>query len=357
MSGRSRRAFRFIAALLDISGGMCHLGCMLTYRNSLLLLVLSVSTSLLSAGVPRDLLGYWTLDLSTGEPAWLQVEEKDGEPVVFMRMHVGGAGPHKGAVMQDGQLEFPLKIKRQLGEQPVTSDSIVTAGVKKGRLTGTIVSESVPAPFDKVNFTGRKIPPVGKAPDLSKVRFGQPVRLFNGSDLNGWRLSDPAKTNGWSVRDGLLVNDTPKTDFSNTGTYGNLVTEAEFEDFWLHIEFKPEAGQNSGVYLRGMYEAQVVDRDSRMQGLAGIGSIFSLIAPSHQAAGEPGTWQTYDLTLVDRHVTVVLNGETVIDNQPVHIPTGGAIRTDPTAPGPIFLQGDHTSITYRDIYLAPVMRD
>ena len=162
---------------------------------------------------------------------------------------------------------------------------------------------------------------------------------------------------GWSVKDGWLVNTTPKTDFSATGAYANLRTDAEFEDFWLHIEFNIGEARNSGVYLRGMYEAQVVDRDSRMQGKQGVGAIFGQIEPSKNAGREGGQWQTYDLTLVDRHVTVVLNGEKVIDNQPVLGPTGGAVFTDPTLPGPIHLQGDHTSVAYRNIYLAPVMKD
>ena len=82
---------------------------------------------------------------------------------------------------------------------------------------------------------------------------------------------------GWSVKDGMLVNTTPKTDFSATGAYANLRTDAVFEDFWLHIEFLIEKDRNSGVYLRGMYEAQVVDRDSRMQGIQGVGAIFGSI--------------------------------------------------------------------------------
>ena len=130
-----------------------------------------------------------------------------------------------------------------------------------------------------------------------------------------------------------------------------------FEDFWLHIEFLIESNRNSGVYLRGMYEAQVVDRDSRMQGLQGVGAIFGAIAPTRNVGKPGGQWQTYDLTLVDRHVTVVLNGETVINNQPVQGPTGGAVFTDPTKPGPIHLQGDHTAVAYRDIYLAPVVNE
>ena len=105
-----------------------------------------------------------------------------------------------------------------------------------------------------------------------------------------------------------------------------------------------------------MYEAQVVDRDSPMQGIQGVGAIFGHIEPSTNAGKPGGEWQTYDLTLVDRHVTVVLNGVKVIDNQPVWGPTGGAVNTDPSAPGPIHLQGDHTAVKYRNIYLAPVVK-
>jgi len=154
----------------------------------------------------------------------------------------------------------------------------------------------------------------------------------------------------------VLDNKTPKTDFSATGDYANLRTESEFEDFRLHIEFLVQEQRNSGIYLRGMYEAQVVDRDSRMQGINGPGAIFGRIKPSKNAGLQGGQWQTYDLTLVNRHITVVLNGETVIDNQPIIGPTAGAIYTDPAAPGPIYLQGDHTNVQYRNIYLEPVIK-
>ena len=90
-----------------------------------------------------------------------------------------------------------------------------------------------------------------------------------------------------------------------------------------------------------------------MQGISGPGAIFGRVAPAENAGLEGGNWQTYDLTLVDRHITVVLNGVKVIDNQPVPGPTGGAMHTDPMAPGPIYLQGDHTSVQYRNIVLTP----
>lgn len=316
-------------------------------------LVLATPSALHSEPVPEPLVGDWTLSMDSGEPAWLSI----GREEVRMRVHVGPEGPYTIDEVADGRIKFTMKPKRKAKGSQIYIEQVVDVGLVDGQLDGLLtLTPRDDSPGSKVRFTGKRIPPMPTSPpDLSKVRFGQPISLFNGRDLEGWRPHESDKINGWSVQGGLLTNSTPKTDFSATGDHANLRTVDEFEDFWLHIEFLIEADRNSGVYLRGMYEAQVVDRDSRMQGLQGVGSIFGRIEPSENAGRPPSEWQTYDLTLVDRHVTVVLNGVKVIDNQPVIGPTGGAIRTDPMAPGPIYLQGDHTAVKYRDIYLAPVI--
>lgn len=327
----------------------------LSIKNAALSPVLSallVSMFLSEVGA-EEIDGDWSLQLASGTPAWLSIQRVDGKPVVKMRLHVGTDGPHKDLKESDGRLTFTLRQNKK-----AKNTKTVQLEVKGGKLSGAIVSKSNDGTVSRDELAGKKIPPVSSTPpDLSQVRFGQPISLFNGKDMTGWRPHESDKINGWSVKDGMLVNTTPKTDFTATGAYANLRTEAVFEDFWLHIEFLIEKDRNSGVYLRGMYEAQVVDRDSRMQGLQGVGAVFGRIAPSKNVGKPGGQWQTYDLTLVDRHITVVLNGEKVIDNQPVHGPTGGAVFTDPTQPGPIHLQGDHTNVAYRDIYLAPVIKD
>ncbi len=106
-----------------------------------------------------------------------------------------------------------------------------------------------------------------------------------------------------------------------------------------------------------MYEAQVVDRDSRMQGIQGVGAIFGRVAPKEKAGKPGGQWQAYDITLVDRHVTVILNGKKVIDNEPIPGCTNGALHADETMPGPLYLQGDHTAVRYRNIILRPAVND
>lgn len=326
-------------------------------RSVTLACLVIVAVPVNADSIPQELLGDWSLALDSGEPAWMSVLEKEGRPVVHMRIYVGSDGPYDVKEIANGRIQFSLKPQRKVKGSKVYIESAVDVGMKGGRLDGVLVrAPSDGSEGETVRFTGKRVPSMpASAPDLSTVRFGDPISLFNGKDLAGWRTHETDKINGWSVQDGMLVNTTPKTDFSSTGAHANLRTEAEFDDFRLHIEFLVEEQRNSGIYLRGMYEAQVVDRDSRMQGIQGVGAIFGRIAPSTNAGNPGGQWQTYDLTLVDRHITVVLNGVKVIDNQPVIGPTAGAIYTDPASPGPIYLQGDHTNVKYRNIYLEPVV--
>ena len=308
--------------------------------------------------VPQDLRGDWTLDLESGDPAWMSIVEEQGRPIAYMRIYIGSAGPFEITDVGDGRIKFALKPLRNAKKSKLHTTRAVEVGLTNEKLDGVIVhTPSDGSLGERIRFSGKRIPPMpSSAPDLSKVRFGHPISLFNGKDLTGWRPHESDKINGWAAEDGMLVNKTTKTDFSPTGDHANLRTTAEYEDFWLHVEFLVEEKRNSGIYLRGMYEAQVVDRDSKMQGRQGVGAIFGRIAPSTNAGNPGGQWQTYDITLVDRHITVVLNGVKVIDNQPIIGPTAGAIYTDPSAPGPIYLQGDHTAVKYKNIYLAPVQK-
>lgn len=301
---------------------------------------------------PADLFtGQWSLDLPDDEKGWLSVDAGKVE----LLWAVGSARPLEAFELRENVLSFEKAIRRPLApkEEPPVRYRI-TLQAEDGRLHATMKSTE----GAEKTFSGKKQPPMPARPDLSKVVFGEPQHLLNGRDLDGWQVSAPAKKNGWSVRDGLLCNDTPKTDFSAYGEFTNLRTEAEFEDFQLHIEYRlpAETGGNSGIYLRGLYEVQVTHRDSKMQGINGPGAVFGRVTPTHNAGHPAGEWDVLDLTLVDRHITVVLNGEKVIDNQPVPGCTGGALRSDVTAPGPIYLQGDHTSVQYRNIILRPVMK-
>jgi hypothetical protein len=213
------------------------------------------------------------------------------------------------------------------------------------------------AGYDKEEFTGKRIPPIPPRPDLSKVKFGEPIQLFNGQNLTGWRMVESGAVNGWSVENGYLVNRPAQEEGKPRKHYGNLRTDREFEDFNLTLELKlPKKGGNSGIYLRGIYEIQVADSVGRPATSGGMGGIYSRITPTSNAAKPIGEWQTFDITLVDRHATVILNGTKIIDNQPLMGCTGGALWSDELRPGPIYLQGDHEAVDYRNIVLRPVVR-
>ena len=152
-----------------------------------------------------------------------------------------------------------------------------------------------------------------------------------------------------------MVNDAKQEDGKPHKNYGNLRTDREFEDFNLKLEARVRKNGNSGIYLRGIYEVQVEDSFGKPLDSHNMGAIYSRITPTVAAEKPDGEWQSYDITLVDRHVTVILNGKKIVDNQPLEGCTGGALWSDVNRPGPLYLQGDHTSVEYRNLILRPRM--
>ncbi|MDB6138029.1 MAG: hypothetical protein JWO94_1101, partial [Verrucomicrobiaceae bacterium] len=235
-------------------------------------------------------------------------------------------------------------------EEQVTETITATAQGDDLSLT-TAKTKADGKEFGKAEFTGHRIPPVPATPDLSKVKFGTPIHIFNGKDLTGWRLIKPDADNGWSVVDGVLQNRVEKGKH-----FGNLRTDQQFEDFNIKLEVRTQEGSNSGVYLRGIYEIQIAESFGKPLDPHNMGALYSRITPSIAAEKPIGEWQTLDITLVDRHVTVILNGKNIIDNQPVLGCTGGALTSEEMKPGPLYLQGDHTNIDYRNIIITPVIK-
>ena len=241
------------------------------------------------------------------------------------------------------------------GAEPVTETITATRDGDNLKLT-TVKTRPDGTAFGKAEFTGKRTPPLPPAPDLAKVKFGAPIRLFNGTNLDGWELTNPHNVNGWSVKDGVLSNNVVQVAGQPHKNYGNLRTVRKFEDFDLTAETNVPKDGNSGIYLRGIYEIQVLDSYGRPVNPHNMGAVYSRIAPSEAVEKPAGQWQTFDITLVDRHVTVILNGKRIIDNQPVLGCTGGALWSDPMRPGPIYLQGDRTGANFRNIVLRPVLK-
>ena len=186
------------------------------------------------------------------------------------------------------------------------------------------------------------------APALNRQvsSWGKPETLFEGKDLNGWEpfITEPGKpvVNNWKAENGELINAAPGA---------NIRTRRKFDDFKLHIEYNCPKNGNSGVYLRGRYEVQVeyepADENDEFHGM---GSIYGFLAPAAKVPPRPGQWESYDITLVGRRVTVVRNDIKIIDNQEIPGITGGALDSNEGQPGPIYLQGDHTGgMKYRNI--------
>jgi len=172
--------------------------------------------------------------------------------------------------------------------------------------------------------------------------------LFNGKDLTGWHLRKPDGSNGWKVENGIYVNTPPSTD---------IQTDDEYYDFQLHVEFKvnPEKG-NSGVYMRDKYEVQIFDSYGKPPSDSGCGALYKRAAPAVSASKPAGEWQTFDITFIGRRLTVVQNGQKILDNVDVGPKGTGAASNRPDGPGPLRLQGDHDAIAYRNIKIRPLSK-
>ncbi len=301
----------------------------------------------------KPFLGYWALTIPGGGAGWLGVESAASGLKASLLWGGGSVVPVDG-VKVDGDKLVVTRLHKS--GKNVTTETI-TATRAGDRLS---LTTSMLRPDGKVegqaDFQGKLIPPVPAKPVLAKVKFGAAIPLFNGRDLTGWKPLDAGAANGWSAQGGVLVNDPKQEEGKPHRNYTNLRTEREFEDFRLTIEARPTKGSNSGIYLRGIYEVQVLDSYGKPLDPHNMGAIYSRITPSVAAEKPAGEWQTLDITLVARHATVILNGKTIIDNQPVLGCTGGALWSDQFRPGPLYLQGDHSQIEYRNIVLRPVVK-
>ena len=321
----------------------------------IILFALLFSTALFvnAQDVKKEFYGMWTIDIEDGSVGWLGVNEDKGFLDAELLWQGGSVVPVSGVYFKDSHtlvVTRTSEVRRSDSRRHVVSQ-VFTFERIGNKLTGTLVSPT----RDGMNvttrkFTGWRLPDPGPAPDLSKIKYGTPLKLFNGKDLTGWRLTNPNQSNGFKVVNGELVNE------PGSGA-GNLRTDGEFEDFKLSLEVNVPAGSNSGVYLRGIYEIQVVDSYGKELDPHNMGALYSRITPSEAAEKPAGEWQTMDMTLYNRHLTVVLNGKKIIDNKPVYGPTGGAMHADVSIPGPIYLQGDHGKVSYRNIVLTPILKN
>lgn len=328
------------------------------------MLVAGEVSSLAQGNNPEPFLGMWalTLDYEDNTAGWLEVIQEEGYLDSELLWRWGSVYPVDFTFVNGNQL-FLVHGRDVVRERDPEGNPVRTThpveyheiSVSGNTLDGwAFYPNSNGVGVTSVHFTGKRIPPIENAPDLEKVKFGTPVALFNGEDLEGWELVNPHTTNGWKVVDGNLVNDPVQHEGTAHINYGNLRTTDTYTDFNLKVEVNVPAGSNSGIYLRGIYEIQVMDSYGKALDPYNMGALFSRITPLVAAEKPAGEWQQLDITLCQRHLTVILNGKKIIDNQPVKGVTGGALTSDDFSPGPIYLQGDHGKVSFRNMVLTPV---
>ena len=314
------------------------------------------------AGLPvygeNPYIGYWALTLPNGGPGWLGVAQKKGDLAASILWVGGSVKPVNSVKVKGDRLVITrVQVERRGANKGKKITETITATLSGDNLKlVTVKARADGRKFGRGEFTGKRIPPLPPKPNLSKAKYGKPITLFNGKNLDGWKLTNPNNANGWIAEDGVLVNRPTQHEGKKHIAYGNLRTTGVFEDFKLTFEVNVPEKSNSGIYLRGIYELQILDSYGKSLNHLNMGAIYSRITPSVSAEKPAGQWQSLDVTLLDRHVTVVLNGKTIIDNKPLLGCTGGALWSDPLRPGPLYLQGNHGAASFRNIVLTPILK-
>ena len=288
----------------------------------------------------KEFLGRWDLTLKEADldyPSWLALREENGQLKAEMVGRWGNARPLPSAELSDGHLKF-VSPKDEEGSQ---HDLLF-----EGTLTGSTLSGTLVGPDDKTwTWTGRRAPSLKRA---GTPTWGAPVTLFNGKDLTGWHEQKAGAAAAWKVENGNLVS---------PGNGPEIISNSKFEDFKLHIEFNRGPESNSGVYLRGRYEVQIETDSADEPPSHHTGGVYGFLAPTPELPRTADEWETYEITLLGRMVTIVENGKTIIDNKEIPGITGGALDSHEGLPGPIYLQGSEKGhVKFRNIVLTPASK-
>ncbi len=238
----------------------------------------------------------------------------------------------------------------------------------------------------EIHFRNVRLRPLPSRRSPAGEGLGRPI--FNGTDLGGWKCRGGVGTGEWRVAgaveldpgderrlrieagQGVLVN-------GAAGKTCDLVTEEEFGDCVLRLEFNIPRGSNSGVYVMGLYEVQIFDSFGKERPeFSDCGGIYARWineqaveghAPRVNACRAPGAWQTYEIEFraprfdaagkkVEnaRFVRVALNGQVVHENVELTGPTRAGLDRPEGPTGPLMLQGDHGPVAYRKIAVQPL---
>lgn len=303
---------------------------------AVLLLMCITTTNAKASDKPEapTLEGRWDITISKDGkqlPSWLEVQHSGFHALIGRFVYAfGSARPVSQIKFSNNQFSFSLPPQWE----PGTNAMEFEGNFMGDSLSGTMLYTD----GKKYSFTGVRAPSLQRP---TAPVWGKPLSLVGKSDMNEWHALGE---NQWKVASGVLIS-------SKSGA--NLVTNKTFNDFKLHIEFRYPKGSNSGVYLRGRYEVQIVDSKGMEPWNDQFGAVYGFLPPNEMVAKDAGDWQTYDITLIGRMVTVVANGKMVICDQNIPGITGGAIDSREGEAGPLLIQGDHGPIEFRNIIITP----
>lgn len=284
-----------------------------------------------------DFNGRWDITVHHSPRArawWLEVEGAGASAIhgKFVGFPGGDLNDIQHIWIENGELRFTFDGRSEHQEY-------------RARLAGDKLEGTFQSAGASLTWTGARAPEINDTDDGS-WREGQPIELFNRRDISNWHGLTAGASGGWSAQDGILKGNGAATD---------LVSNDKFWNFKLHVEYRTPEHSNSGIGLRGRYEVQILEDYGRPVDRHSNAALYSRIVPTENVTKPAGEWQTYDIRLVGRHVTVTLNGKTVTQGV-IDGLTAIACDPDEGVPGPLMLQGDHGPVEFRRILLTPLVK-
>ena len=313
----------------------------MTMRALFGVLLLSAMPSL---AADSDFNGRWDLTTVSRPRAWWVELNGVGSPNPsgkFVSAYGGDMNTIGTVVVENGELRFTIANPGRNAKGPAP---VYRARLVNGKLEGTL--ETPGSSAEPVKWTGVRAPVIADKDDGS-WKEGKPIELFNGKDLTGWKALNPGVEMKWSYKDGILRNAPPTTD---------LVSEQKFWNFKLHVDFRIVEHSNSGIGLRGRYEIQILEDYGKPPNSHSAGALYSRVPPSVNASKPAGEWQSYDIRLVGRTLSVIHNGIKVLDNVQVDGLTAIANNSDEGEPGPFIIQGDHSYVEIKSFLVTPLVK-
>jgi len=349
-------------------------GAQVWWKGTFLLLVLCALGGFrvsANSAPPREqanpFLGVWNISGQGPDSAnvyWLELnQDKDGKLTSLFLNRTSHPVPLTMVKIENGELTFQTS-----GTPDKPTGPVFHAKVDGGKLVGYHMvtvrgprgATPPPTPTErKVEWIGVRPPVFPKADANAKHTFGTPIVLYDAAHMK--MMPNMSLDSVWGIQggDGKLAGWSVDEDgnFANAAPGGkNLVSKQKFYNFRVDVEYKLEPHSNSGIYIRGRYELQVLDDidDTTTEPFLTQMAVYGRTAPLVRASKPAGEWQTMDATVVENKITVHLNGKLVQNNTTIGGVTGGTLDNDELAPGPLMIQGDHGHVWIRKVIVTPI---